>query len=104
MADAKKKKLLENHRSDDADSDADSEEDTDHAAIGASGDDGFTRAERLGAPVLPRLPPDQHREKEKIDDMKSTMAKESQKLLADKNAPPARKSSSLVSSSLDSMD
>ena len=36
--------------------------------------------------------------------MKSTMAKESQKLLADKNAPPARKSSSLVSSSLDSMD
>ena len=44
VADAKKKKLLENHRSDDADSDADSEEDTDHAAIGASGDDGFTRA------------------------------------------------------------
>ena len=103
VADAKKKKLLENHRSDDADSDADSEEDTDHAAIGASGDDGFTRAEALGAPVLPRLPPDQHREKEKIDDMKSTMAKESQKLLTDKNAPPARKSSSLVSS-LDSMD
>ena len=103
VADAKKKKLLENHRSDDADSDADSEEDTDHAAIGASGDDGFTRAERLGAPVLPRLPPDQHREKEKIDDMKSTMAKESQKLLADTNknaSPPARK----TSSSLDSMD
>ena len=103
MADAKKKKLLENHRSDDADSDADSEEDTDHAAIGASGDDGFTRAERLGAPVLPRLPPDQHREKEKIDDMKSTMAKESQKLLADTTksaSPPARK----TSSSLDSMD
>ena len=92
------------------DSDVDSEEDTDHAAIGASGDDGFTRAEALGKPILPSFTsrPTSKR-KEKIDDMKSTMAKESQKLLAEilleGKAPPARKSSSLVSSSsLDSMD
>jgi len=34
------------------------EKNTDHALIGASGADGLTRAEFLGAPVVPRLPPD----------------------------------------------
>jgi len=49
--------------------------------IGASGDDGLTKAERLGKPILPRLPPDQKREKAKLDALKRDMAKDSQKLL-----------------------
>jgi hypothetical protein len=97
VAEAKKKKLLENQR----DSDSDSEEDTDHAMIGASGDDGLTRAERLGEPVLPLLPPDQRREKEKMDDLKRDAAKESQKLLLFRKEEGERKPKSI---SLDSMD
>ena len=99
VAEAKKKKLLENQR----DSDSDSEEDTDHAMIGASGDDGLTRAERLGEPVLPLLPPDQRREKEKMDDLKRDAAKESQKLLLfrEGGGEGERKPKSI---SLDSMD
>ena len=38
------------------------EKDTDHAMIGASGDDGLTREEFLGAPAPPKLPPDQARD------------------------------------------
>jgi len=79
VAEAKKKKLLENQQDDD--SDYSEEEDTDHAMIGASGDDGLTKAERLGKPILPRLPPDQKREKAKLDALKRDMAKDSQKLL-----------------------
>ena len=49
--------------------------------IGASGDDGLTKAEKLGKPILPLLPPDQRREKAKLDALKRDMAKDSQKLL-----------------------
>jgi tetratricopeptide (TPR) repeat protein len=38
------------------------EKDTNHAMIGASGDDGLTREEFLGAPAPPKLPPDQLRD------------------------------------------
>lgn len=38
------------------------EKDTDHAMIGASGDDGLSRAELAGVPVKPSLPPDQLRD------------------------------------------
>ena len=79
VSEAKKKKLLENQQNDD--SDYSEEEDTDHAMIGASGDDGLTKAEKLGKPILPRLPPDQRREKAKLDALKRDMAKDSQKLL-----------------------
>lgn len=100
VAEAKKKKLLENQR----DSDSDSEEDTDHAMIGASGDDGLTRAERLGEPVLPLLPPDQRREKEKMDDLKRDAAKESQKLLLFREEEGKEGERKPKSISLDSMD
>jgi len=100
VAEAKKKKLLENQR----DSDSDSEEDTDHAMIGASGDDGLTRAERLGEPVLPLLPPDQRREKEKMDDLKRVAAKESQKLLLFREEEGKEGERKPKSISLDSMD
>ena len=100
VAEAKKKKLLENQR----DSDSDSEEDTDHAMIGASGDDGLTRAERLGEPVLPLLPPDQRREKEKMDDLKRDAAKESQKLLLFREGGGEEGERKPKSISLDSMD
>jgi len=79
VSEAKKKKLLENQQNDD--SDYSEEEDTDHAMIGASGDDGLTKAEKLGKPILPLLPPDQRREKAKLDALKRDMAKDSQKLL-----------------------
>lgn len=39
------------------------ENDTDHAALGASGEDGLTRAELAGLPTPPSLPPDQLRER-----------------------------------------
>ena len=38
------------------------EKDTDHALVGASGEDGLTRAELEGAPIKPTLPPDQLRD------------------------------------------
>jgi len=72
--------------------------------IGASGDDGLTRAERLGEPVLPLLPPDQRREKEKMDDLKRVAAKESQKLLLFREEEGKEGERKPKSISLDSMD
>ena len=40
------------------------EKDTDHAMLGASGEDGLTRAELAGLPTKPSLPPDQLRDEQ----------------------------------------
>ena len=68
----------------------DDEPDTDHAMIGASGDDGLTRKELLGKPVAPALPPDQRRNEAALLDMKSTMATDSKKLLLHSSSSSAK--------------